>query len=130
MCVAVCTYLVHWGQVSAFVLDNPLYRANRVRFAKLVNRYGGEVMNGPKVLDELSAKLKQAVDGSPAKDIEKNIRAVLAGVFSRLDLVTREEFDVQREVLLRTREKLVDLERAVAELEARSSGAPRSAPDP
>ena len=57
-------------------------------------------MNGPRVLDELSAKLKQAVDGSPAKDIEKNIRAVLAGVFSRLDLVTREEFDVQREVLL------------------------------
>lgn len=83
-------------------------------------------MNGPKVLDELSAKLKQAVDASPAKDIEKNIRAVLAGVFSRLDLVTREEFDVQREVLLRTREKLVDLERTVAELEARLSSEPRN----
>ena len=85
-------------------------------------------MNGPKALDELSAKLKQAVDESPAKDIEKNIRAVLAGVFSRLDLVTREEFDVQREVLLRTREKLVDLERTVAELEARLSSAPRNTP--
>jgi hypothetical protein len=85
-------------------------------------------MNGPKVLDELSAKLKQAVDGSPAKDIEKNIRAVLAGVFSRLDLVTREEFDVQREVLLRTREKLVDLERTVAELEARLAREPRNTP--
>ena len=85
-------------------------------------------MNGPKVLDELSAKLKQAVDGSPAKDIEKNIRAVLAGVFSRLDLVTREEFDVQREVLLRTREKLVDLERTVAELEARLASEPRNTP--
>jgi hypothetical protein len=84
------------------------------------------MMNGPKVLDELSAKLKQAVDASPAKDIEKNIRAVLAGVFSRLDLVTREEFDVQREVLLRTREKLVDLERTVAELEARLSSEPRN----
>ena len=85
-------------------------------------------MNGPKVLDELSAKLKQAVDASPAKDIEKNIRAVLAGVFSRLDLVTREEFDVQREVLLRTREKLVDLERTVAELEARLATEPRNTP--
>jgi len=87
-------------------------------------------MNGPKVLDDLSAKLRQAVEGSPAKDIEKNIRAVLAGVFSRLDLVTREEFDVQREVLLRTREKLVDLERAVAELEARLSAQPPSTPGP
>jgi len=87
-------------------------------------------MNGPKVLDELSAKLKQAVDGSPAKDIEKNIRAVLAGVFSRLDLVTREEFDVQREVLLRTRQKLIDLERTVAELEARLSSEPRNTPGP
>ena len=87
-------------------------------------------MNGPRVLDELSAKLKQAVDGSPAKDIEKNIRAVLAGVFSRLDLVTREEFDVQREVLLRTREKLVDLERTVAELEARLVGKPHNTPGP
>lgn len=86
------------------------------------------MMNGPKVLDELSAKLKQAVDASPAKDIEKNIRAVLAGVFSRLDLVTREEFDVQREVLLRTREKLVDLERTVAALEARLSSEPRNTP--
>jgi hypothetical protein len=76
-------------------------------------------MSGPKLLDELSAKLKQALEASPAKDIEKNARAVLSGAFSRLDLVTREEFDVQREVLLRTREKLADLERTVAELEAR-----------
>lgn len=76
-------------------------------------------MSGPKILDELTAKLKQAIEGSPAKDIEKNMRAAMTGVFSRLDLVTREEFDVQREVLLRTRERLQDLERTVAELEAR-----------
>ena len=76
-------------------------------------------MNGPKILDELTAKLKQAIEGSPAKDIEKNMRAAMTGVFSRLDLVTREEFDVQREVLLRTRERLADLERTVADLEAR-----------
>ena len=77
-------------------------------------------MSGPKLLDELNAKLKQAIDSSPAKDIEKNVRAVMTSVFSRLDLVTREEFDVQREVLLRTRERLVELERQVAELEARA----------
>ena len=80
-------------------------------------------MNGPKILDELAAKLKQAVEASPAKDIEKNVRAVLLGMFNRLDLVTREEFDVQREVLLRTRERLVELERTVAELEARAKKA-------
>ena len=80
-------------------------------------------MSGPKVLDDLSAKLKQAIEASPAKDIEKNVRAVLASMFSRLDLVTREEFDVQREVLLRTRERLAELERQVAELEARANAA-------
>ena len=85
-------------------------------------------MTGPKILDELSAKLKQAIEGSPAKDIEKNMRAAMTGVFSRLDLVTREEFDVQREVLLRTRERLADLERTVTELEARLAKASQSTP--
>jgi len=75
-------------------------------------------MNGPKILDELTAKLKQAIEGSPAKDIEKNMRAAMTGVFSRLDLVTREEFDVQRQVLLRTREKLQQLELRVSALES------------
>ena len=60
---------------------------------------------------------------SPAADIEKNMRAMLAGFFSRLDLVTREEFDVQREVLARTRQKLAELEARVAELEARNKQA-------
>ena len=87
-------------------------------------------MNGPKILDELSAKLKQAIEGSPAKDIEKNMRAAMTGVFSRLDLVTREEFDVQREVLLRTRERLADLERTVVQLEARLARAPEDPPSP
>ena len=87
-------------------------------------------MNGPKILDELTAKLKQAIEGSPAKDIEKNMRAAMTGVFSRLDLVTREEFDVQREVLLRTRERMADLERTVAQLEARLNRAPDNPPNP
>ena len=57
---------------------------------------------------------------TPAGDIEKNLRAALAGVFAKLDLVTREEFDVQATVLARTRERLAELERRVAELEGRS----------
>lgn len=74
-------------------------------------------MLSQKVLDEISAKISEALAANPAKDIEKNLRAVLAAVFARLDLVTREEFDVQREVLLRSREKLDQLEAKLAELE-------------
>ncbi len=74
-------------------------------------------MINQKQLDELGAKIREVLAGSPARDIEKNLRAMLAATFARLDLVTREEFDVQSEVLMRTREKLVRLEARLAELE-------------
>ena len=77
-------------------------------------------MLNPKLLDEISAKIKEAVAQSPAKDIEKNLQAVLQSVFSRLNLITREEFDVQQEVLLRTREKLAALETRVAAMEIKA----------
>lgn len=70
------------------------------------------------VIDEINAKVSEILHHSPAKDIEKNIRVLLSGAFTRLDLVTRDEFDVQQEVLQRTREKLILLEARVAELEA------------
>lgn len=84
-------------------------------------------MLNPKFLDEMSARMSSLLAATPAGDIEKNMRAALAGVFAKLDLVTREEFDVQREVLARTRAKLETLEARVAELEARK---PKSVPDP
>ncbi|MER2511358.1 MAG: accessory factor UbiK family protein [Nitrosomonas ureae] len=71
------------------------------------------------VIDEINAKVSEIMQNSPAKDIEKNIRVLLSGAFSRLELVTRDEFDVQQEVLQRTREKLMILEAKVAELETR-----------
>jgi BMFP domain-containing protein YqiC len=74
-----------------------------------------------KLVDEVGERLRQVLEASPAKDLEKNVRAVLTSVFSRLDLVTREEFDVQREVLLRTRERLNELERKLAEIERRNT---------
>jgi hypothetical protein len=80
------------------------------------------MMLGQKVFEEISGKLGQALADSPAKDMEKNLRAVLQGVFAKLDLVTREEFDVQQAVLLKTREKLEALEAQVAALEARHGG--------
>lgn len=70
-----------------------------------------------KLLAEIDEKLKAILAEGPAKDLEKNLRALLTGLFSRLDLVTREEFDVQREVLLRTRENLTRLEAKLAEIE-------------
>ena len=70
-------------------------------------------------LDELAARISKAIAASPAKDIEKNAKVMLQSGLSRLELVTRQEFDVQAQVLLRTREKVEALERRVAELEAR-----------
>ncbi|MBU1690005.1 MAG: accessory factor UbiK family protein [Gammaproteobacteria bacterium] len=82
------------------------------------------MMLGQKVFEEISGKLGQALADSPAKDLEKNLRAVLQGVFAKLDLVTREEFDVQQAVLLKTREKLEALEAKVAEMEKPSGASP------
>ena len=66
-------------------------------------------MANPKILDEIGSKVSELLANSPAKDLEKNARALLASGFSKLDLVTREEFEVQREVLAHTREKLAAL---------------------
>ena len=68
-------------------------------------------------LDELNKKVSELLAASPAKDIEKNLRALLSSALTRLDLVTREEFDVQQEVLGRTRDKLQQMETRVAEME-------------
>ena len=68
--------------------------------------------------NDLQAKLSQAFENSPARDLEKNVKAMLTQGFSKLDLVTREEFDVQSQVLAKTRAKLEALEARVAELEA------------
>jgi len=69
------------------------------------------------VFDELGMKIRDIVANSPARDMEKNLQAMLTSLFARLDLVTREEFDVQSEVLARTREKLNRLEAKLVELE-------------
>ena len=71
----------------------------------------------PKILDDVNRRLREVFAASPAADLEKNLRAMLSSLFARLDLVTREEFDVQRQVLLRAREQLTRLEAEVASLE-------------
>ncbi|MDP2794377.1 MAG: accessory factor UbiK family protein [Sulfurisoma sp.] len=76
-------------------------------------------MLDPKTLEEFSARFSALIKATPAGDIEKNVKAFLASGLGRLNLVTREEFDVQREVLAETRRKLSALEARVGELEAK-----------
>jgi len=70
-------------------------------------------------LRELSNKIREIVRDSPLPDIEMNIDALLKSMFTKMELVTREEFDVQTEVLKRTRQKLEELEKKLSEIEAR-----------
>jgi hypothetical protein len=75
-------------------------------------------MGPTRFIEEFNARLAELFAASPAKDVERNVKAMMKGAFERMDLVSREEFDVQAKVLARTREKLAELERRVAELEA------------
>lgn len=72
--------------------------------------------------DELSARIEQALRNSPAQDIGKNLRALLASWFDRMDLVLREDFEVQKKLLERAQARLAELEARIAELESRSGG--------
>lgn len=74
-----------------------------------------------KLVDDINEKLKAVMAQSPAADLERNLRAMLGAAFARLDLVSREEFDIQREVLARSRARLAELEKQVAALEAAAS---------
>ncbi len=76
------------------------------------------MLNNEKI-SEISNKIREIVKDSPLPDIEKNIDALLKGMFTKMELVTREEFDVQTEVLKRTRQKLEELEKKLSEVEAR-----------
>jgi ubiquinone biosynthesis accessory factor UbiK len=78
-------------------------------------------MINPKILDDLAAKFSAVLANLPANEVEKNVKAVLASTFSRLDLVSREEFDVQQGVLAKAREKLADMEARLAALEAKKT---------
>lgn len=77
-------------------------------------------MIDPKKFDEIADTITRALPPGllqMREDAEKNIRAAMTSTFNKLDLVTREEFEVQSQVLLRTREKLEALEKRVEELE-------------
>ena len=71
-------------------------------------------------LQNLSNKIRDVIKDSPINDIEDNINALLKSTFTKMDLINREEFDVQTEVLKRTRSKLETLEAKIIDLEQKS----------
>lgn len=83
-------------------------------------------MFDPKILDDLAKRMQQGLPaGLPLlqEDLHKNLRSLLESALARMDLVTREEFEVQAAVLARTRSKLEQLEQKVRELEAGAASA-------
>jgi len=96
----------------------------RPRRPKAVQRFGVsfQPMIDRRLFDDLGARLEEAVRNSPAQDIGRNMRALLAAWFDRMDLVLREDFEVQRTLLERAQARLAELEARVAELESRAGG--------
>jgi len=81
-------------------------------------------MINTRFIDDLARQISSSIPTGVKtlqQDVEKNVRTLLQSAFTRLDLVTREEFDVQSQVLARTRAKLEQLERVVAELEQKNT---------
>lgn len=70
-----------------------------------------------KIVEELGARIREVLAASPAQDLERNLKAMLAAGLARMDLVTREEFEAQTRVLERTRAKLTELEARLAGIE-------------
>ncbi|MDK4688121.1 accessory factor UbiK family protein [Kingella negevensis] len=78
-------------------------------------------MIAKQLFEETANKISETLANSPVKDIEKNAKAMMSSAFNKMDLVTREEFDVQQQILIKTRMKLVELEAKIAELETKLS---------
>ena len=74
-------------------------------------------MLSQKLFDEISNKISETIAGQPGQRPGENVKAMMAATFSRMDLVTREEFDIQQEVLAQTRAQLTALEQRLALLE-------------
>lgn len=78
-------------------------------------------MIAKQLFEDFSAKVSETLADSPVKDIGKNAKAVLGGAFEKMDLVTREEFETQQQILIKTRMKLGEMEARIAALEAASA---------
>jgi BMFP domain-containing protein YqiC len=75
-------------------------------------------MFNSQLINDLSSKINDIIKNSPLQEVEKNINALIRGAFTKMELVSREEFDVQAEVLRKAREQLANLEEKLSKLEA------------
>jgi ubiquinone biosynthesis accessory factor UbiK len=75
-------------------------------------------MFNSQLINDLSSKINDIIKNSPLQDVEKNINALIRGAFTKMELVSREEFDVQAEVLRNAREQLANLEAKLSTIEA------------
>ena len=117
LCAKVCRVAQHWGDSKWG--PRALREVMVVGFDKLDYSFTIEaVMTSAKIIEEIGARVSDAIASSPARDVDKNVRALLNSAIGRLDLVTRADFDLQTQVLLRTREKLEAMTVRVGELEA------------
>ncbi len=73
-------------------------------------------MLAQKIVEQINEQFSSIIKNNPLADIEKNLKSILIAALSKLDLVTREEFDTQQKVLLATRQKLEELEQQIKEL--------------
>lgn len=78
-------------------------------------------MSERRLFDDLGERINEALRNSPAQDVQKNLRALLSGWFDRMDLVLREDFQVQKKLLQAAEARLAALEARLAELEARDA---------
>ena len=121
-----CEFSPFWAissEFARFCLPNIKYLC--VSFMQLFKELRNPIMQKPgeileqiqRIASDMQNKVGDAIRNSPAQEIEKNVRAMMNQGFQKMDLVTREEFELQTKVLAKTREKLEALEAKVAALE-------------
>lgn len=81
-------------------------------------------------VEDFQKNISELIARSPAADIERNMRAFMTQTFSRLDLVTREEFDIQAQLLEQALKRITALESRLDQLEGRGPGDPAASPTP
>lgn len=79
-------------------------------------------MTDPRLIEEIGARLSKVLENSPARDVEKNVRALMLSFFERFDLVTRDDFEAQKRVLERAQARISELEARLTRLETPSGG--------
>jgi ubiquinone biosynthesis accessory factor UbiK len=98
------------------VIFNKNFQLHKYETMLKCTKYGDFFMIDASIFNDLSNKIKELIESSPTSDLNKNIHALIQGMFTKMELVSREEYDVQTEILRQTREKLDMLEQKLEQL--------------